>query len=210
MLLHSVRGVMELKKPMFTIAISRMTERLQHMDGASLLEEEQQVLAAQRDPKQFEPLYTKYFGRIAQFVYHRSGDKELSFDITSQVFYKALSNLSKYKHGTVPFSAWLFRVAVNELNDWFRKNKRQRVLNINGEGLQQLRYSMEDDQGASRDQQLFSALAELPAAELELVNMRYFEKRAFREIADMLQTGEAACKMKLYRILDKLKGMMKS
>lgn len=181
---------------------------LQHMDGAALLEEEQQVIAAQRDPKRFEPLYTRYFGRIAQFVYHRAGDKELSFDITSQVFYKALRDLSGYKPGSVPFSAWLFRVASNELNDWFRKNKRQRVLNISDQGLQQLKDSMDDDGGATRDQQLFSALAELPAHELELVNMRYFEKRAFKEIADIRQTGEAACKMKLYRILDKLKGMM--
>lgn len=167
------------------------------------------MFEAQRDPKKFEPLYTKYFERIANFVYHRSGDKELSFEITAQVFYKALNSLAKFRPGRVPFSAWLYRIAVNEVNESFRKSKRRRVLNIDTAGLKDLRQSMEDDYAATRDHDLFTALSALDAEDLELVNMRFFEKRAFSEIAGILGLGEGACKMKLYRILEKLRKTMR-
>lgn len=182
-----------------------MTESIYHADQAAIETEEAQVRAAQKDPQRFEPLYVKYYEPIVRFIYHRAGDKDLSFDITSQVFYKALQNLSKYKSTGVPFSAWLYRIASNELNQWFRQNKKARVLNIDVDGYVELKYSFDEDKPEIRDEELFKVLQELEEDELELVNMRFFEKRAFKEISEILEMNESACKMKLYRVLDRLK-----
>jgi RNA polymerase sigma-70 factor (ECF subfamily) len=38
--------------------------------------------------------------------------------------------------------------------------------------------------------------------------MRFFEKRPFKEIAEIKESNESAVKMKVYRLLDKLKGIM--
>lgn len=193
---------------MLALTLKNMSETPFHIDTVSLEAEEQQVRAAQENPRHFEPLYVKYYERIARFIYHRAGDKEMAFDITSQVFYKALANLSKYKNTGVPFSAWLYRIASNELAEWYRKNKRRGVLNIDTVGLNELKNNVEEISTAAQDEKLFGALQDLEQVELELVNMRFFEKRSFREISDILQAEESACKMKLYRILDKLKAKL--
>src|ERR1700758_3721828 len=101
--------------------------------------EELLIKAAQKNPRDFAPLYEKYFERIVSYIYHRIENKDEAFEITAQVFYKALSNLSKYKSRGLPFSAWLFRIASNEMNHRFRKNISQRTLNIDDLGLIELK-----------------------------------------------------------------------
>lgn len=193
------------------IAILDMTETaLQHQTKDEIETEMAVVIAAQKDPRCFEPLYTKYYKRIVAYVYHRIESKEEAFEITAQVFYKALDNLPKYKAQGVPFSAWLFRIACNELNQVFRKNKSNRIVEIDTEGTADLMSSIEEVKSAYLDEQLFSALQQLEAEEMELIDMRYFEKRSFKEIADINGMTEGACKIKVYRILDKLKKKLKN
>ncbi len=179
-----------------------------HLTNEQIELEEKLIKAAQVNSKDFEPLYKKYYERIANFVYRRVDNKDLAFEITSNVFYNALSNLSKYKPQGVPFSAWLFRIAVNELNLWFRKNKSQRTVSIDNDGLVELKESIEGNSSAEMDAQLFEALQTLEPEEIELIHMRYFEKHSFKEICDINGSGESANKMKVYRILEKLKSKL--
>ena len=64
---------------------------------------------------------------------------------------------------------------------------------------------MQEGSDASRENALLSALTTLDEEDFQLVEMRFFEKRAFKEISEILNISEAGSKMKLYRILDKLK-----
>ena len=143
------------------------------------------VKAAQENPRCFEPLYKSYYKRIVAFVYHRIESKEEAFEITSQVFYKALENLSKYKNQGVPFSAWLFRIASNELNARFKKNKTNRIVSIESESVSELKQSIEEGTSDHLDKDLYEALGQLSEEEIELIDMRYFEKRPFKEIAEI-------------------------
>src|SRR3954463_15069222 len=118
-----------------------------------------QVRAAQRDPRNFEPLYTCYYGRIAAYIHHRIESKEEAFEITAQVFYKALENLPRYKVLGVPFSAWLFRIASNEMNTLFKKSKSLRIVTLNDEGLEDLRAGVEETSTEQMDKALFEALS---------------------------------------------------
>ncbi len=181
-----------------------------HLTAEQIDSEEKLIKAAQDNPRNFEPLYKRYFQRIANYIYHRVEDKETAFELTSQVFYKALENLPKYKPMGVPFSAWLFRIAGNEMNQYFRKNKAVRILSIDRDGLGELKGDMEENHEPEMDKQLFDALQTLKEDDMELVNMRFFEKRSFKEICDILDMNESACKMKLYRVLEKLKQILTS
>jgi RNA polymerase sigma-70 factor (ECF subfamily) len=55
---------------------------------------------------------------------------------------------------------------------------------------------------------LLIAMQELDEDEVQLLEMRFFEKRPFKEIAEIKDSNESAVKMKVYRLLDKLKGLM--
>src|SRR5690242_8291867 len=103
-----------------------------------LNEDESLILKSQADSEAFRPLYEKYFKRIFLFVHHRVGDKSLAADITSQVFLKALVNLRKFQFRGLPFSAWLFRIALNECHDFFRKSKRYRTVAIEDYAVEKL------------------------------------------------------------------------
>ena len=178
---------------------------LHHLTVQQIEDEQHQIKEAQKDPRKFEPIYTRYYERIVQYIYHRVENKELAFEITAQVFYRALENLSRYKPMGVPFSAWLFRIASNELNQWFRKNKSNRLISIDDQGLHVLQQDMNESGILEQESHLAEALQELDEQDIELVNMRFFERRSFKEICEILDLGESACKMRLYRILEKLK-----
>jgi len=181
----------------------QMKESAYHRTAEEIDAELIQVKAAQDDPRRFEPLYKNYYKRILSFVYHRLDNKEQAFEITAQVFYRALDKLHSFKPQGLPFSAWLFRIAANELNQWFRQQKARRTVNIDENGLSGLKESMEDS--ALIDKRLFAALEELDEEEMELIDMRFFEQRSFKEISEIKNIGESACKMRTYRILEKLK-----
>ena len=198
------------KGTMLTLTLNNMTETSPyHFTSQQIKEEEKLIIAAQLDPRDFEPLYKNYYERIANFIYSRVNNKDLAFELTAQAFYKALENLPKYKPQGVPFSAWLFRIASNELNQFFRKNTTQRTISIDDEGLNELKANTEENDSPQRDEELFNALQELDEEDAELINMRFFEKRSFKEICEINDMNESACKMKLYRILEKLKVKLK-
>lgn len=193
------------------IAIATMTEQAVHHKTLDQINEEMELVkAAQRDPRCFEPLYTRYYKKIAAYIFHRLENKEEAFELTSQVFYKALDNISKYKAQGVPFSAWLFRIASNELNLFYRKKKSARIVDIDAQGATDLICAVEEVAPVVQDAELFDALQQLEEDEMELIDMRFFEKRSFKEICDITGMNESACKMKVYRILEKLKKKFKN
>lgn len=171
-------------------------------------EEEQQIKRAQKDPALFAPLYEKYHEPVFRFLYRRLEDKEQAFDLTSQVFFKALSNLGSYTFRGLPFSAWLFRIARNELYEFFRKTQTQHCIYVEPEGFRQLAEEMEEDKFAAYHDKMLDVLAELPEEELQFIEMRFFEKRAFKEIADIMEITENNAKTKTYRILEKIKNLI--
>ena len=69
-----------------------------------------QIEAAKRDATNFGPIYNKYYKQIFGYIYQRMEDKDVAFDVTSQVFLKALTNLHKYEFKGVPFASWLYRI----------------------------------------------------------------------------------------------------
>jgi RNA polymerase sigma-70 factor (ECF subfamily) len=168
-------------------------------------EEQALIAAAQKNPERFSALYERYYEPILKFVYQRVTTKEDAFDITQQVFLQAMLSIKKYEWRGFPFSSWLYRIAINELNQGFRKNSKQRGINLSEKHLNQLAEEMKIEPDNEQEQALFDALTTLVEEDFQLVEMRFFEKRAFREIADILQITEANAKMKLYRILVKLK-----
>ena len=169
-------------------------------------DDEKLIRQSQVDPEAFRALYEKYFKRIFLFVHHRIGDKTLTADITSQVFLKALLNLRKFQFRDLPFSAWLFRIAVNECHDFFRKNKRYRMVAIEHEGVARLHEElMANAELEDLHEKLPHILQKLKENELLIIELRFFEKRPFKEIADILGISENYAKVKTYRILETMK-----
>jgi RNA polymerase sigma-70 factor, ECF subfamily len=171
-------------------------------------EDENLVKTSQADPEAFRPLYEKYFKRIFLFVLHRVGDRQLAADLASQVFLKALVNIKKFQLRGLPFSAWLFRIALNECHDFFRKNNRYRIVTIENENVEELFEELTTDTHLEDlHRQLPLILQKLSEEELQLIELRFFEQRPFKEVADILGITENNAKVKVYRALQKMKNL---
>src|SRR6185436_21045958 len=75
------------------------------------------VQAAQADPARFVDLYKRHFHRVYAYVIRRTRSREEAEDVTSIVFERALSHLTKFEWRGAPFVAWLFRIAANAILD---------------------------------------------------------------------------------------------
>lgn len=169
----------------------------------------QQVNAAKEDPRHFNVLYEKYFKSIYVFVYRRTGNEEMAADITSLVFLKALMNIKKYEFKGIPFSGWLFRIAFNEVNMHFRKYKASRIVSIEQSGMVQIAQEVEITDNTEALQSMTNALKKLETEEIQLIELRFFEKHSFAEVGEIVGITENNAKVKVYRIIDKLKRLMK-
>ena len=187
-----------------------MTEQgpSQDVRGKTGLSEEEAIRRSAVDPEAFRPLYEAYFKRIFLFVFHRVGEKELAADVTQQVFLNALSHIHKYRFRGLPFSSWLFRIAVNQCNDFFRKNKKMRMVVLDDPNIRELFEDLTEEQSWGEwERKLPAVLEQLSDDDLQLIELRYFEQRPFKEVAEILGITESNTKVRTYRILDKMKKM---
>lgn len=176
-----------------------------HKTENQILDELQEVEAAQKDPSRFEVLYNRYHEPIFRYIYSRVDNKHLASEIVSQTFYKALLNLENYTHKGLPFSSWLYRIAYNEMNMHFRKDARSRTVNVETEQLVNIMEEIEEDFFSEHKERLASVLAALDEEKLNLIEMRFFQKLSFKEIADITGITENNAKVKVYRTLDRIK-----
>ncbi len=182
-----------------------MSEPQKTVSAAAMEAEWQEIQAAQQNPARFRPLYERYYEPIFRFVFRRTADSDLSADLCSQVFLKALQRLGSYQFRGVPFSAWLFRIASNEVAQHYRHNSQKRTVSVEENTLGDVAEEMELDGELWQVEDLVVALDTLKPEELELIELRFFEQRPFKAIAEILNITESNAKVKTYRILERLK-----
>lgn len=183
----------------------RMDKSRKTVSNEAMQEEWEQIQAAQTNPASFRVLYEKYYNPIFRFVFRRTADESISADLCSQVFIKALQRLTSYQFKGVPFSAWLYRIASNEVAQHFRNTAKHRIISIDQTNLHQLEAELEEPNDELHQNAMIKALDELKEQEVQLIEMRFFENRPFKEIAEILGLTESNAKIKTYRTLEKMK-----
>ena len=83
------------------------------------------------------------------FIYRKLNDKETSADICSQVFLKAMTNIQNYTPQGLPFSAWLYRIASNEVLQYFRQHSKVRNVVVDEDMLERI---CDESEGPDREE----------------------------------------------------------
>ena len=178
---------------------------INNLNAQAHVHEHQLVERAKLNPAAFSPLYEKYYEPILRFVYQRCSDKEIAYDITSHVFLKALQSLKNYTFKGLPFSSWLYRIARNEVIDFHRQKPHERAVSIDRTGLVNILQEADDTVKEENIQLILRELKNLSEEEMQMIEMKYFEKRQFKEIAEILDITETNAKVKAHRIIEKLR-----
>jgi len=183
-------------------------ETSRHISEEEILQEFETVKKAVKNPAEFQVLYDRYFSAIFNFIYRKIDDEEITADLTSQTFLKALGNLKKYKNRGVPFSAWLYRIASNEVNRHYRTGKRKLVYSFDESEFEHL-----IEQNAEHELELdidyiIRQMQTMSESDIEVLELRFFEGKSFAEVAFILDITEANAKMRTYRAVEKLKKLI--
>ncbi|MEO1517833.1 MAG: sigma-70 family RNA polymerase sigma factor [Bacteroidota bacterium] len=184
---------------------ARMDSSRKTVSKEAMQEEWLVIQAAKKNPAQFRPLYNRYYENIFSFIFRRTANETLTAELVSNVFLKALQRLSSYEFKGVPFSAWLFRIASNEVAQYFRNSQKHRIVSVDESHFADMIEEMEERDHPNYRQAMIHALDELKEEEIQLIEMRFFEIRPFKEIAGILEITESNAKIKTYRLLDKLR-----
>ena len=169
------------------------------------ISEEKLIILAKKDRKNFRYLYTKYYERIFLFLLRRTENEDLAQDITQQTFIKAMLNIEKFEFKGFPFSSWLYRISLNELNLHYRESKKKRCISIDQSELPELAEELPSDEKQLSNEDLIESLNGLSDGEVTLIEMKYFEKRSHKEIGEILGISVANAKVKLHRVIKKMR-----
>ena len=182
-----------------------------------LSEEKELVRQAQKAPDAFAKLYDQYYPKIFGYVLRRTANLEAAQDITSETFLKALRRLWQFRWRNISFSSWLYKIASNEINQYFRKAEYKKSLSL--EELQEQGFEpisshnpeseLIEAQEKLRQHQDFLEIQEkivrLSAKYQEVIALRFFEQKQIKEIAEILGKKEGTVKSLLHRAVEKLR-----
>lgn len=171
-------------------------------------EENRLVEAAKKNRRRFAPLYDRYYEMMFLFVIKRVGQEDQARDLTQQLFIKAMENLEKYQFRGLPFSAWLYQIAKNEVAQFFRKSNQQRIVSMESGQISDLMEEI-DEQTTDEDvQRMVKAFQLLAPEEIEFIELKYFERLPYKEIAVIYGIKENNAKVRMHRLLQKVKKLM--
>jgi len=150
--------------------------------------------AQQRDPAALTQLYEENFDKIYRYIVLKIGDRTEAEDMTQQVFLNALKSISSFRWKGMPFSAWLFRIAHNQVVDYFRKKSKHATVPLD-ESL--AAGDSDPGQVAERKveiEQLSRATRGLTKAQQEVISLRFAGELSIAEVARAMGRSEGAVK----------------
>lgn len=181
------------------------------------LDEEKQLLEKiKENPEFFGKIFDAYYKPIFNYIFHRVADYDISRDIAADTFLKAYLNINSFTWKNVSILTWLYRIATNEINYYYRKNKVTKLsLDLLGsqanilfefDDYQTERQLIENELELNEDfARVQRSLKKLNVKYQEVLSLRFFEKKSLKEIANILDKKEGTIKSLLSRGLDKLK-----
>lgn len=168
-------------------------------------EEHEVILLSKKDPAQFKIIYERYFKCIFLFIYRKTGDKELTADLVSQVFVNALSKLENYQYKGVPFSAWLYRIADNEVAQYYRRSNKVRWVTIDDSMIENICEESNGPDPEELKKNLDNIIQTLSPEEVRLLELRFFENKTYKDISFIVGMTETGVKTKVWRLLEKIR-----
>lgn len=161
-------------------------------------------------PLDFEIIFETYYARVYNYNYYRTHNKAVAEDLTSLVFEKIMLKIDSYAKQKAKFEVWLFTIARNTLNDYFRRQKR-----FIWDSLDNVFEMVAKEDGpeetllkAEQNRELMKQVALLKDKERAIIAYKFGAGLKNKEIAEIMHINEKHLSVMICRILKKLKCKM--
>jgi RNA polymerase sigma-70 factor, ECF subfamily len=176
-------------------------------DVSSETDERMLIEEAKKDRRRFGELYEQHFERVYAFIGRRVQDRASVQDLTADVFRKALEGLDRFEWRGAPFAVWLFQIARNAIANYWQRRARETT----GADLE-MKEASQATAGVSGPVEdraaVYRFVRELPDDQRRVIEMRFAEEKAVREIAEAMGRTEGAVKQLQYRAMQSLRERM--
>jgi RNA polymerase sigma-70 factor, ECF subfamily len=152
--------------------------------------------AQQLDQAALTQLYEENFDKIYRYIVLKIGDRTEAEDMTQQVFLNALQSISSYKSKGLPFSSWLYRIAHNQVVDYFRKSSKKAMVPLDEslpipdsdpdpQYVVEMKFEIEE---------VAAACKKLTPSQQEVISLRFTSELSITECAAVMHKTEGAVK----------------
>jgi RNA polymerase sigma-70 factor, ECF subfamily len=173
----------------------------------------------------FEKIYYHYLLKIYNFFYFKTMDEQISEDLTSEVFLKVYKNLQDKEFNSKSFNVWIYKIANNQLIDYFRKTKtdRERTFLADWQEQDNIRDSslLENDffiknsmlmkkELGFENHKLVEAMCKLTTLQKNIVILIFVMDFDYKTIANILGKSQSTIRGILFRAINILKSEIKN
>ena len=168
------------------------------------------VLAGDREA--FALLVDAYKGPVFRLAFRMTGSSRDADDLSQEIFLRAFQHLGRFRQGE-RFFPWLYTVALNVIRNHLRKGKAVPE-SESARGVPEAEDPRDDPADAAvsreRSRRIRGYLMRLPTAVREILVLRFYEGMSFEDVASLTGDSLGSVKMKAYRGLEKIRGMMEA
>ncbi len=183
------------------------------MDTYLELSDEQIVKKCVSDSTFLRVLINRYENKLDLYIRRKSNaTNEDRKDILQNVFIKVYKNINDFDQN-LSFSSWIYRIAHNEMIDWYRREKKHPILHFeDDETIINKIVSDVDVQKESIDTEtrvyIKKVLGTLSQEYQDVVQLRFFEQKSYEEISDILRIPSGTVAIRINRVKKKLKELL--
>jgi RNA polymerase sigma-70 factor (ECF subfamily) len=150
--------------------------------------------AQEGDKDAFAQLYEAYFDKIYRYIVIKISNKAEAEDMTQQVFLKAYQSIRSFKWKGAPFSAWLFRIAHNQIVDFYRKKSKRPTVRLEESTVVSSDNPLRTVENRFDIERLRVAALQLTSSQQEVISLRFAGGLAITEVARTMGKSEGAIK----------------
>lgn len=174
----------------------RMLETKQQKVSQAESDEDIILRVRQGEIAAFQFIVSRYERKLSLYLTHLIGNRDEAEDLLQDVFVKAYQHLKNFDDTRI-FSPWVYRIAHNEAVNWIRKRSRRPIIVswddiVEATGEQQSVESREtlEERWIRRElrDDVREALSRLPEEHREVLTLRYYLDKSYREIAEIIGT----------------------
>jgi RNA polymerase sigma-70 factor (ECF subfamily) len=160
------------------------------------------VLGGEREA--FHVLLQRHNAPLFATLYAALGQREDAREVLQETWLRAYQHLARLREPT-RFRAWLLTIALNLVRARQRRGREQEWEPV---AEHEARAVLDEEDGAEREEELAALrrrMAELPARQRNVVDLRVNHELTHAEIADLLAISEEASRANYYQALKRLK-----
>ncbi len=171
------------------------------------------LIQKKSDENAANELIAVYYTSIYAYVYKQTLNKELSKDLTQEIFISMLQSIHHFDDKKASFKTWLYRIATYKVVDYFRS--RNYTYDQSTESMDFVEVVSDSDFTIELEykediQRVTKILNAFHVKDQQILRLKLFAEHTFSEVASALDMPESSIKTKYYSAIKRIKQRMEA